>query len=199
MMFRVSAMPVLCLIFVSALASCAPRGRTSGGGGDDDDDASADDDATGDDDVTADDDTTADDDDSTSTQINGPEEDLSCSSGGVDVWSVNLNAGDDVVVRADTISASTTFDPAFTLYVGDSLSTATEVGSADDEFPCTFPPPDYSCPEFSSTAEVSGPFIGAVRVVGNCAGSIAEYEIEVTVNGAPRTPTLQEDDYVIGS
>ena len=168
------------LMLGSSFVCCASRGRSSGGG-DDDDNA-------GDDDATADDDAAGDDDVSTG------EETLACDSGAADVWSLNLSSGDEVLTRVDTIAAATTFDPAFTIYQGSSVATGNQIGTADDEFPCTFPPVQYECPEYYGVVEVSGPYIAVVRAVGQCAGATAAYSIEVFVNGDPRSPTLALDE-----
>jgi len=181
----------------------------SGGGGDDDDASADDDDVTADDDdVTGgddddddddivpddDDDDGADDDDAGGDQ----EEDLGCGSGEVDVWRVDVDAGDEVYAAVDTVSSSTTFDPAFDVYQGASFTAdAPYIAGADDSFECTYPPPEYSCPEIYATVEEGGYYVAVVRVVGSCVSDLAEYRVIVEVNGSSIDAELVDDDMML--
>ncbi len=202
----------LLALLLLALVGCPP-GR--GGNGDDDDATADDDDSAGDDDDTTaadDDDTTGDDDDATgddddstaSGAFSSNPGDLPCegekSGGTVDVWSVSLSAGQTLVAQVDTVAAATTFDPAFTLYDPADPDTGEYLGGGDDEFDCTFPPPEYSCPEATYTATTAGVVGIAVENYG-CPGTdaLAVYVLRVQVNGAAAPATLVLDDYVLGS
>ena len=176
---------LLLLLLALGLAACTPR-RGGGGGGDDDDDATGDDDdSVGDDDdsVSDDDDSVGDDDDATGSGGAQPG-DLPCDQDGgiVDVWRITLNEGDEVTVSVDTVAAATTFDPAAGLYLGTDPDVDPLVGSGDDDFPCTFPPPEYSCPEFSAFAELGGDYAVVVLQLGCADGNeLAAYALRVTV------------------
>ncbi len=113
----------------------------------------------------------------------------------VDVWA--FAGSGDVVVTVDTVAAETAFDPGLWLLnvVDDPPS---DVAEGDDEFDCTFPPPTYTCPEASGT--VSGAMPGVyVFTYDDCVGSVGEYELSVTVDGAPVALTLARDDHETGS
>ena len=176
---------LLLALLLLSLIGCPPgRGRGGGGGGDDDD-------ATGDDD-----DATGDDDDATgnATSHFG---DLPCEEE-IDVWSLQLSEGEEVTLRVDTVAAASTFDPAVSLYLAPDPDNAKFVDNADDSFDCTFPPPEYQCPELLHTAGLSGTFGIAVENYGCANKDGASYDMQITVNGAGRTATLVLDDYVGG-
>jgi hypothetical protein len=107
---------------------------------------------------------------------------------------VPLVAADQMVVEVDTVSAATTFDPYFDVYVGSVFGNV--AGGADDSFDCTFPPPNYQCPSDTIDAEATGNYIIDVAQAssGDCVGSIAEYDLNITVNGLPVLGFLYEDN-----
>jgi hypothetical protein len=119
-----------------------------------------------------DDDDIGDDDDTTAGAADGT---IPCSAGAgtatVDVWEVT-GAG---TLRVDTISAGTTFDPVawFSADPNGTVSKTSPFG--DDEFDCTFPPPEFSCPQLDA------PGAGFLVVAGydeNCNPSgIGSYSI----------------------
>ncbi len=210
---------ILLGLLLLALVGCPP-GRGGGGGGDDDDDDSAgddddstaadDDDATGDDDDATgddddDDDATGDDDDSTATgDFSSTPGDLPCegdkSDATVDVWSISVGAGQTLVAQVDTVAAATTFDPAVTLYATPDPDNGTYLTNGDDEFTCTSPSPEYSCPEATTTAKAAGT-IGIIVQNYGCPGTsaLSEYVLRVQLDGAAAPPTLVMDDYELGS
>ncbi len=73
---------------------------------------------------------------------------------------------------------------------------AEQFGSGDDDFPCTFPPTEFSCPAPSGTAPYSGQAGLMVLSYGSCTGDIGEYVLSVTVNGSPVTPSVVFDELV---
>jgi len=148
------------------------NGLAAGGGDDDDDDDDGDDD------------------DTTSGDADGT---IPCSAGAgtatVDVWEVT-GAG---TLRVDTISAGTTFDPVawFSADPNFTLSETSPLG--DDEFDCTFPPPEWSCPQldapgagylvvagYAENCNSSG--IGSYSVSGPLGAQAAD-DIEVSTEG----------------
>ena len=183
--------------------ACVPDDDDDATGDDDDDATGDDDDSVGDDDdsVSDDDDSVGDDDDATGSGGAQPG-DLPCDQDGgiVDVWRITLNEGDEVTVSVDTVAAATTFDPAAGLYLGTDPDVDPLVGSGDDDFPCTFPPPEYSCPEFSAFAELGGDYAVVVLQLGCADGNeLAAYALRVTVGGSSRSATLIGDDVVSGA
>jgi len=206
---------ILLGLLLLALVGCPP-GRGGGGGDDDDDDDSAsddddatgdDDDATGDDDDATgdDDDATGDDDDATSAgDFSENPGDLPCegdkSDETVDVWSLSMSAGQTLVVQVDTVAAATTFDPAVTLYGTPDPDNGTYLTSGDDDFDCTFPPPEYRCPEATTTTEAATT-VGIIVENYGCPGTsaLSEYVLRAQLDGSAATPTLVMDDYQLGS
>ena len=180
------------LMFLVALAallslSCGCEARRGGGGGDDDDDSapSDDDDATADDD-----DATADDDDAVSPDA---DEDLPCDEAQlVDIWTGTVSSNDVVTVRVDTVAASSTFDPR--IFILDPAGAV--VATADDDFDCEFPPPEYRCPFLEIPVELPGDYrvVVAQGAGSDCTGSIGEYSLEVLVDGSELSGFLLGDD-----
>ena len=103
---------------------------------------------------------------------------------GEDIYRVFVNAGDDLHVRADTVAAGTASDLCIRVYDTDGT---TQLGSFDDNFDCTFPPPRFRCPD-GTVSDV--PTRGFVYVhVRQCSTSCAdasnnEYRLTVERNGA---------------
>ena len=209
-------MPQMTLKILLGLLLIAALGCPPGRSGDDDDATSDDDDSAADDDdsTAADDDdsTAADDDDSTagddddstaSGTFSSNPGDLPCDakeSEQIDVWSVALTAGQTLVAQVDTVAAMTTFDPGLSFYEAADPDNGTYLGGGDDEFACTFPPPEFRCPEATYTAAATGPVGIAVENLG-CPGTdaLAAYVLRVQVDGVPATPTLVLDDYWPGT
>ena len=174
---------VTVLLFSFAISACPPTPR--GGGGDDDDD----DDDNNNNNNNDDDDSVLDDDDDSV----GDDNDMSipCSDGTLaDVWIANLPGG-DVTFRIDTVAAGTAFDPALDIHATlDPPFEDAALAGGDDEFDCTFPPPDYSCP--SATVDGTGNVALVVMNLGSCAGATGEYRIESDPGGI--SLTLRHND-----
>lgn len=164
---------------------CAEEGTARGfadsadcelGVGDDDDDSVGDDDDDDDDDF--------------------PIESLPCDSSYIDLWRLDGTvAGQDLLVRVDTVSAASTFDPAAGVVDGFDPE-APPIAAGDDELDCTFPPPQYSCPEVQVETPVD-PYIAVIMASeDDCAASSGEYVLRVWVDGTPSNDLiLVEDDY----
>ena len=109
-----------------------------------------------------------------------------------DVWSFTVGADDvgtEIAIEIDTVAADTAFDPEVeVVYVSGSTCT---VWSSDDDFICSFPPPDYECPSIVFTPESAGVYLMGVEVVGSCAGATGEYAIASDSIGSF---TVAEDD-----
>ncbi len=118
---------------------------------------------------------------------------FACDSGVVDVWSVYVAAGDEVLFEADTRSAATASDLWLEVFPTDGMPTGSPVTSADDESACTFPPPEYRCPSTSSS-DLTGWVGVVVGDYGSCAGETTEYELRVSRGGLPLSPTLDLND-----
>lgn len=109
---------------------------------------------------------------------------LPCDDGVVDLWRVDT-AYESAVISVDTVSPASTFDPAVEAWSVDwwgasvdSIELGYLIDSADDTFPCTYPPSAYECPAISTPP--TDDMLVAVRAVGACAGPYAEYELEVS-------------------
>ena len=87
-----------------------------------------------------------------------------------------------------------------TLYGSPDPDNGTYLTSGDDDFTCTFPPPEYSCPEATTTAKAAAT-IGIVVSSYGCPGTsaLSEYVLRVQLDGSAATPTLVMDDYELGS
>lgn len=157
------------------------------GSGDDDDDIVDDDDVGDDDDsVIGDDDALA------GTPQAG--DDLPCSDTGiVDNWFIPLNYLDEIYIQVDTVAAGTAFDPYFNVTQGS--ATGPLIDSADDDFPCTYPPPQYTCPEITIDAPATAEFVIQVgQASTNCNGTVGAYDLNISVNGQPALASLYEDN-----
>jgi hypothetical protein len=149
--------------------------------GDDDTSSGDDDTSSGDDDTSVgDDDTSVGDDDTV-----GPtgQEALPCDDQYADLYEVwGASTGDEVYISIDTISSSSAFDP-WLLFLDSSLDYNNALGNFDDEFTCTYPPPQYSCPQGSVTVPSGGLYFYVTHASQNCSGSLAQYSITMTVDG----------------
>jgi hypothetical protein len=138
---------------------------------------------------------TADDDDDDATAPPTDLEDLPCGEDRIDVWEIEVTQGDVVDVRVDTVAAATAFDPALTIKFGvmDNWGLAAFEGTADDEFDCTFPPPEFQCPEGTFTADNTGFLFIEVEIATDCTSGTGNYRFEVTGGQAD----LIRDDFSI--
>ena len=108
-----------------------------------------------------------------------------------DTWDFTVASGEAVVITGDTVDAPTAADLCFefTCTTGDS-------GGGDDNFACTFPPPDYSCPRATFTASGDGTCTVSFTVCStSCADPAkANYQLRVTRNWTYTSLILTGDD-----
>jgi cysteine-rich repeat protein len=119
-------------------------------------------------------------------------EDLTtCSPRVTDLWEFPVTAGASVRVAADTADAATAADLCF------SGSCGSTTFGADDNTPCTFPPPSYACPTSTLTAPADGVCTFNLTLCSSACRdpATANYLLDVQVSGAPVTPTLLQDDF----
>jgi len=115
-----------------------------------------------------------------------------CSYGAeVDIYAVPVTAGDSLHVRVDTISATTTGD--MYLQILDTDGT-TQIGSGDDDFACTYPPPSFSCPETTITVPSTGLVFVVVDSLGSCVDPTNNgYVVDIDVNGVDQELIITND------
>ncbi len=108
-----------------------------------------------------------------------------CDHAGIlDSFAFFVEAGQAVHLLADTADAATAADLRLRVRLPDS----TELFEADDDTPCTYPPPAYSCPEYGFTATSGGLYFAEVYVGASesCFDrSQANYVLTVTVEDQP--------------
>lgn len=129
---------------------------------------------------------------------------LSCSFsafGTQQVWLLDAPAAGELDVQVDTIAPGTAFDPALRVVRFETAPTSASqidsgstLGSADDSFECTFPPPSFECPRVTTTLSDASPIAVAVRAVGSCAGGVGEYDVIATLDGQPVGLTFLGND-----
>jgi hypothetical protein len=113
-------------------------------------------------------------------------------SAGEDVYRVFVRAGEDLRVRADTVSAGSASD--LCLRVNDTNG-STLLGSFDDEFGCTFPPPSFSCPQGTITDLPSTGFVYVhVRQCSTSCADASNNEYQLTVERDGRAAVLMATD-----
>jgi len=114
-----------------------------------------------------------------------------CATNVVDRWQFDVVAGEAIAIRVDTVDDDTAADLCLT---GSCPGDNSFVG--DDEFACSFPPPQFGCP----TASFSAEGLNTCRVnVGVCTDNCADatearYEITVTADGDGLKLSLTADD-----
>ncbi len=109
-----------------------------------------------------------------------------------DQFAFFVQTGQAVHAKVDTVDANTAADMRLRLRSPDGA----EIAEADDEVPCTYPPPSYSCPEHSFVA--TSPGIYTVEVyVGSSEScfdkSLVNYGLTVTVDDQPSDLILFKD------
>ncbi|PKN44878.1 MAG: hypothetical protein CVU59_10570 [Deltaproteobacteria bacterium HGW-Deltaproteobacteria-17] len=118
---------------------------------------------------------------------------LGCShTGFVDRYAFFATAGAEVTLTADTVDAPTAADLRLRLRAPD----GTELHEADDDFACTFPPPQWSCPTYTFTAPAAGLYTTEIYVGTSeaCADRTrVGYELTVNVAGTPAEMILFGD------
>ena len=90
-----------------------------------------------------------------------------------------------------SISADTTFDPWFIVTNPSGCSFT----YADDNFDCTYPPPEYTCPSVSIDTEEGTYQIIVMAYSSSCAGDTAEYELTINADWDGAELTNLVDDY----
>jgi len=98
-----------------------------------------------------------------------------------DQFAFFAEAGQAVFANADTMDAATAADLRLRIRRPD----GTELHEADDDVACTHPPPAYSCPEYSFTADTSGLYYAEVYVgtSQSCFDhSLVNYQLTVKTN-----------------
>lgn len=101
-----------------------------------------------------------------------------------DQFAFFAQAGQAVFVKVDTVDAATAADTRLLVRSPD----GSELHEADDDVACTFPPPEWSCPQWSFTAGAAGLYTVEVYVGSSerCADrSRVNYELAVDVADAP--------------
>jgi hypothetical protein len=113
-----------------------------------------------------------------------------CDAGVVDSWRFDVLAGQTVAVAADTIDQETAADLALEVVCGNQTTLI-----ADDELPCSFPPPAFGCPAGSFVAPADGTCTLIIRSFGSCSDeSTARYRAGVERDGLSANLTLVGDD-----
>lgn len=125
------------------------------------------------------------------TGISSAREEVSCDAKQVDLWEITVDETQTVDIAVDTVSADTTFDPRVMVMNTEGCV----VGSADDSFECSYPPPAYSCPAVSMELEPGTYTILVTSFIDGCVDGVDEGEYKLRVDSeTPIRPTLVEDD-----
>ncbi|MFH2009211.1 MAG: hypothetical protein ABI333_21660 [bacterium] len=107
---------------------------------------------------------------------------LGCDHAGIqDQLGFFVESGQAVFLNVDTVDAATAADMRLRVRNPD----GSELYEADDDVPCTHPPPSYSCPEYSFTAASSGLYYVEVYVGASQScydHNLANYQLTVTVD-----------------
>jgi hypothetical protein len=112
----------------------------------------------------------------------------------IDAWSFDVRSGDDVFIAVDTTSALTAADMEIR-----GICDGKDRFFGDDDFLCTFPPPQFSCPaaafvasaRSTCTVDVSPALASLDPPTGSCTDTLrAEYSVSVLVNGQPAVIAL---------
>lgn len=101
-----------------------------------------------------------------------------------DQFAFLVQAGQVASLAVDTVDAQTAADTRMRIRLPD----GTELHEADDDVPCTFAPPKYSCPQYTFTAATSGLYTVEVYVGSSesCYDhSRVNYELTVNLDGQP--------------
>ena len=191
-----SPLPITLLFTLASSLACIGfkdeevQANDTGVEGDADADADSDTDADSDSDADSDTDADADadaDSDADSDVVTGSIE--PCYDGGETRYdSYLLEVGrNGATISADTVNAATAFDIA----LGD-MAALSVLG--DDELACTYPPPDYDCPE----ATLAGPAtfeVGVYAASANCTDyDVGLYRLSLSGDGAILGPGAYNDD-----
>jgi hypothetical protein len=102
-----------------------------------------------------------------------------------DVYEFKATAGTTIDVMVDTVSLQTAFDVEACLATASSSITCFAWG--DDQVPCTYPPPGYSCPQISAVLPVDGDgkyylLVESGSGTSNYAGQFGLYRATITAD-----------------
>ncbi|MDG1137197.1 MAG: hypothetical protein P8N28_02955, partial [Phycisphaerales bacterium] len=106
----------------------------------------------------------------------------------IDVWSVELTAGDTILVSVDTLDADTMFDPVFMVTGPDYCLR----GYADDSISCTEEIFGGACPAAEMLIEEDGTHYVLVSAL-ECNTDEATYEIGIDASTEPSLMLLADD------
>lgn len=90
-----------------------------------------------------------------------------------DRWTFEANAGETLLLAADTVSADTAADLAFFVNDPDGCT----MTFADDSFECSFAPTQHACPSVSIPVTATGIHQVIVWSYGSCVGDRAGYSL----------------------
>ena len=129
------------------------------------------------------------------TQPSPVQEDLTPCNGSItDSWEFDVENGQNVLLRADTVDNATAADLRFSGDCGPRMI------SGDEEIACTFPPPAFQCPEFEFRATANATCTVHIDIFAGpqaCASlEAANYVLTVEADDAPVDLTLIRDDSV---
>lgn len=119
-------------------------------------------------------------------------EDLSpCAQDVVDTWSFESVPGRQLLVRADTADAETAADLCFS-----GSCEGDDPFAGDDQIDCSFPPPRFKCPsdEVDSLAALATCEVRVSVCSNACTSRVANYSLEVQIDGKSTELTLVGDD-----
>ena len=117
-----------------------------------------------------------------------------CEPAVIDRYVFDVRAGEQVVVRADTVDLATAADLCFG--PGSGCTTGDDI-SGDEDVPCTFPSPtEFDCPEDSFTASADGQCtVEIAECIGDCANpALANYTLSVQRDSVDAPVRLTADD-----
>jgi hypothetical protein len=121
--------------------------------------------------------------------------------GQMDVYSFTASAGTILQVVGDTVSAATTYDVAAIVGNGPTIGGSSILfGVGDDNTACTFPPPAFSCPSFTTATPFPADgtyYLIVLPASAAFAGSIGEYTISVNASLPIGPLTLVSNDVTV--
>jgi hypothetical protein len=113
---------------------------------------------------------------------------VACDGSTVDVWEVDVAAGEELAITLDMVSEDTAFDAWF--WINDPEGCT--IAAADDNFECSYAPIAYGCPSII-IAEEAGAYQFVVQSLGQCTGKHAGYAFRFQQESDPRPRLLLND------
>lgn len=114
-----------------------------------------------------------------------------------DVYAFRAPAGSSFSISVDTVSAGTSFDPAFAVFNDPPPPSIASTGFwfVDDTFVCSFPPSGGQCPSGSSTlpADADGVYYLSVFDFCSRASTTGGYRLDLSSN-RPFSPLVTTED-----